>query len=142
MPLSMSRRMKADRRGVLSALWAFVLFNMLFRDIHELLRPGAIEEFMSATVSEATLLASGVALSTLISMVVLSRVLPHRANRWANLGVAVLALGSMLALPPNDLDDAWFLGVEIVGLAAIMWLASTWRAEAAVTTEPERASTA
>ena len=48
----------------------------------------------------------------------------------------------MLALPPNDLDDVWFLGVEIVGLVAIMWLAWTWRAETAVTTEVERASTA
>ena len=81
MALSTSQRVKADRRGVLSALWTFVLLNMLFRDIHELSRPGAIEEFMSATVSEATLLASGVALSVFISMVMLCRVLPHRANR-------------------------------------------------------------
>ena len=32
---TISNRINADRRGVLSSLWIFVLFNMLFRDIHE-----------------------------------------------------------------------------------------------------------
>lgn len=132
------KRMQTDRGGVLSSLWIFVLFNMLFRDVHELLRPGAIDEFRSSTVSETMLLGSGVALSVFISMVVLSRVLLRQANRRANITVALIALVAMLAFPPNDLDDAWFLGVQIVGVLAIMWLAWTWRAEAEV--EADRAT--
>jgi hypothetical protein len=104
-----NERSKADRPGVLSSLWVVVLLNMLFRDVHEFLRPGAIEEFASSTISEATLLGSGVVLSVFISMIVLSRVLPRRTNRWTNIALAILAMGPMFAFPPNDLDDAWFL---------------------------------
>ena len=54
MEFTISNRINADRRGVLSSLWIFVLFNMLFRDIHEFLRPGAIEEFMARTLLKAS----------------------------------------------------------------------------------------
>ena len=120
-------RISAERRAVLSSLWTFVLFNMLFRDIHEFARPGAIEEFMSMNVEEGILLASGVSLTVFISLIVFSRVLPHRAARWANFTVSIVALGAMSINAPNDLDDIWFLAVEAVGLLAIIWLAWTWR---------------
>lgn len=120
-------RINAERRAVVSSLWTFVLFNMLFRDIHEFARPGAIEEFMSMSVEEGILLASGVSLTAFISLIVLSRVLPYRAARWANLTVSIVALGAMSINAPNDLDDIWFLAVEAVGLLAIIWLAWTWR---------------
>ena len=124
---TLRQRISAERRSVLSSLWTFVLFNMLFRDMHELLRPGAIEEFMSTDVAEGTLLASGVALTLFISMIVLTRVLPYRATRWANLAVAGVALGGMSANAPRDVEDVWFLEVETVGLLAIIWLSWTWR---------------
>ena len=127
MERTITERINADRRGVLSALWIVVLFNMLFRDIHEFARPGAIEEFMSMDVPEALLLASGVVLSLFISMIVLSRILPRRGVIWANLVVPALAMGSMFLAAPADLDDIWFLGVEITALLAIMWIAWTWR---------------
>ena len=120
-------RVSAERRAVLSSLWTFVLFNMLFRDIHEFARPGAIEEFMSMSVGEGILLASGVSLTVFISLIVLSRVLPSRAARWANFTVSIVALGGMSINAPNDLDDIWFLAVEAVGLLAIMWISWTWR---------------
>ena len=124
---TLRQRISAERRSVLSSLWTFVLFNMLFRDMHELLRPGAIEEFMSTDVAEGTLLASGVALTAFISMIVLSRVLPYRPIRWANLAVPIVALSGMSINAPNDIDDIWFLAVEVVGLLAIIWLSWTWR---------------
>ncbi len=120
-------RIGAERRAVLSSLWVFVLINMLFRDVHEFFRSGAIEEFMSTSVTDATLLSAGVALTSFTSMIVLSRVLPYRATRWANLAVAVVALGGLSANAPRDPDDVWFLAVEVVGLLAIMWLSWTWR---------------
>ena len=33
-----------DVKALLSTLWSFVLFNMIFRDLHEFGRPGFIEE--------------------------------------------------------------------------------------------------
>jgi hypothetical protein len=140
---TISNRINADRRGVLSSLWIFVLFNMLFRDIHEFLRPGAIEEFMAQEVAEGLLLAAGIVLSLLISMIVLNRVLPSSAARWANVTVSVVAIASMVANPPGDLDDIWFLAVEIFALLAIIGLAWTWqtdRAERSPDTVPASAT--
>ena len=36
----------ADRRPLLSSLWAFILFNMIFRDLHQFLAPGYIKQMM------------------------------------------------------------------------------------------------
>lgn len=32
-----------DTRALLSTLWIFILFNMIFRDLHEFARPGFLE---------------------------------------------------------------------------------------------------
>ena len=60
-------------------------------------------------------------------LIVLSRVLPYRAARRANLTVSFVALAGMSINPPNDLDDIWFLAVEAMGLLAIIWISWTWR---------------
>jgi len=126
MERTIGERIQSDRRGVLAALWIFVLFNMLFRDIHEFARPGWIEELMAMDVAEGLLLASGVALTAFISMIVLNRILPRRAARWSNITVSVLAIASMIANPPGDLDDIWFFAVEVAALLAVIWIAWTW----------------
>ena len=131
MESTISNRINTDRRGVLSSLWIFVLFNMLFRDIHEFARPGWIEELMSIEVAEGLLLASGIVLSLFISMIVLNRVLPSRAGRWANVTVSAVAIATMVANPPGDLDDIWFFAVEILALLAIIGIAWTWRTDPA-----------
>ena len=104
---------------------------MLFRDIHEFARPGWIEELMSMEVAEGLLLVSGMVLSLFISMIVLNRVLPSKAARWANVAVAALAIAAMLANPPGDLDDTWFFAIEILALLAIIGIAWTWRVDPA-----------
>ena len=131
MESTISERINADRRGVLSSLWIFVLLNMLFRDIHEFARPGWIEELMSMEVADGLLLASGIVLSLMISMIVLNRVLSSRAARWTNVSVSVVVIASMVANPPGDLDDIWFFAVEILALLAIIGLAWTWRTDPA-----------
>ena len=131
MELTISDRINADRRGVLSSLWIFVLFNMLFRDIHEFARAGWIEELMSMEVADGLLLASGIVLSLIISMVVLNRVLSFKAARRSNVTVAIVTIASMVANPPGDLDDIWFFAVEILALLAIIRFAWTWRTDSA-----------
>jgi len=41
-----------DKRAKLSALWVFVFLNIIFRDLHELGRPGLLEEIMTGVVNE------------------------------------------------------------------------------------------
>ena len=113
---------------MLSALWIFVLLNMLFRDVHEFVGPG-IEELMATDVADGVLLASGVVLTLFIAMIVLNRVLSVAAARWTNLAVSAVAIAGIVANPPGDPDDIWFFAVEMVALLAIIGLAWTWRQE-------------
>lgn len=121
-----------DMKALLSTLWIFILLNMIFRDIHELGRPGMLEEIMSGVVNgvqvtEGLMLLGGVMIEITILMVILSRVLTYRFNRWANIIVGALTAGFILTNGRNDLDDFFFATVEIVALAVIVWLAWRWR---------------
>jgi hypothetical protein len=120
-----------ERKAQLSTLWIFVLLNIIFRDIHELFRPGLLDEMLSGVVNgvqmtEPTLLVAGILLELPIAMVILSRVLPLRVNRWANIIIAPLTIVATLANGLNDLDDIWFISVAIIGLVTIVWQAWRW----------------
>jgi len=115
-----------DMKATLSTLWVVVLLNVIFKDLHDFLRPGAIEFMMSGTVTDAILLSTGIGLSTFVAMVALSRILPYRLNRWVNIIVASIFILSLLTIArPLDLDDTWYWVVKLVTLALI--IASAWR---------------
>ena len=120
-----------DMKALLSTLWIFVLFNIVFRDIHEILRPGFLEEVMTGTVNgiqmtEGFLLLGGMMLEIPIAMVLLSRVLPYRANRWANIIAGPIAIALIVFGGPSDLDDVFFAIIEVVTLLLIVWYAWKW----------------
>ncbi|MEO1288993.1 MAG: DUF6326 family protein [Chloroflexota bacterium] len=118
-----------NKPALLSTLWIFVLLNMLFRDIHQLAHPGFLEEAMVG-VSEELLLFAGIVLEVQIAMVVLSRILPYQYNRWANIIVGIVFIGVMVSFGVTDLDDMWFLAVEILALLSVVWIAWRWREQA------------
>jgi hypothetical protein len=120
-----------DIKAKLSTSWIFVLLNVIFRDIHELFRPGLLEEMMTGTVNgvqitEGTLLVGGIMLEILIAMVILSRVLPYRVNRWANIIAGAIAIPLVIGIGPKDLDDLFFATIEVVALLLIIWYAWKW----------------
>jgi hypothetical protein len=121
-----------DIEAKLSAAWIFVLLNVVFRDLHELFRPGLLAEMMTGTVNgvrmtEGTLLLAGIMLEIPIAMVILSRILNPRVNRWANIIAGTIAIPLLLAGRPRDLDDIFFATIEVVSLALIVWFAWKWR---------------
>ncbi|MDX1418021.1 MAG: DUF6326 family protein [Candidatus Promineifilaceae bacterium] len=120
-----------NRRAILSTFWIFVLLNVIFRDIHELFRPRYLQEIVTGTangrvISDGQLLVAGIFLELTIVMVILSRVLSYRANRWANIIVGVLSVIFILTNGVNDLDDLFFAIVEVTALAVIVVLAWRW----------------
>ena len=117
-------------RALYGALWTFVLLNMLFRDIHEALRPGFLEEVMTGAVNgtpltEGLFLAAAITLQIPLLMVVLPHVLGERANRIANGASALLVAGLIVIADRNDLDDMAHAAFELAALAVIVALA--WR---------------
>lgn len=120
-----------EKKALLSTAWIFVLLNMLFRDIHEVFRPGMLEELLTASaVGEGMMLVGGLMVELPIAMVLLSRLLPHAANRWLNVGAGLLMMATVVAfnLSPNW-DDVLFMAAELLGLALIVWTAWRWRAQ-------------
>jgi hypothetical protein len=59
-------------------------------------------------------------------MVLLSRVLPYRANRWANIIAGPIAIALVVVGAPSDLDDMFFAIIEVVSLLFIVWYAWKW----------------
>lgn len=107
------KRIAMDMQAKLSTLWIFVLLNVIFRDIHELFRPGLLQEMMTGIingvqVTEGTLLMGGVMIEILIAMVILSRILKDRVNRWANIIVGAIAIPFIVSAGANDMDDIFF----------------------------------
>jgi hypothetical protein len=121
------RILTLETKAKLSALWVFFLFNMIFRDLHELAKPEYLEELLNGQVSELMLLLAGFIIEIPIAMVLLSLLLPYGANRWANIIAAVILILLAIAYGTNDLDDAFFLIMETAALSFTIWSAWRWR---------------
>ena len=130
-----------DRKAMLSLLWIFVMFNFTYADIltlyfNNVLQKQAWQLFQSGTVgsvhiTQGLVLLGAVLLETAIAMVLLSRVLKDRANRWANIIVGVIQIvANVQALTGPlywNLYYAFFTAIEIACLLFIVWYAWTWR---------------
>tara|TARA_R110001606_G_C15146254_1_gene625156 strand:+ start:198 stop:617 length:420 start_codon:yes stop_codon:yes gene_type:complete len=117
--------MKIKHETLLSTLWLFVLLNMIFRDIHQFVKKGSIEEIMTGMVNgieitDELMLLGGFLAEIPILMVLLSRILDDRANKWANIITGLITLAVFAtAVPSLDMDDAFHMTIEI---AAILWI--------------------
>lgn len=120
-------------RILLSILWIFIILNFFARDIHELGRPGMLEQMMSGTidgviVTEMLMLLGGIMIEIPILMTVLALLLPHEVNRWANIGVGLLTIVMIVAMNLKpDLDNVFFMGIQLIALIAIIRIAWRWR---------------
>jgi hypothetical protein len=121
-----------ETKAKLSTLWMFFLLNTIFRDIHEFIEPGFIEQVMTGTfngiqITEPLLLFGGFVAEVPISMVLLSWLLPYGSNRWANIIAAVIILGFEINNGTTDLDDTFHMVIEMAALFFIIWSAWRWR---------------
>ncbi|MEM8526402.1 MAG: DUF6326 family protein [Bacteroidota bacterium] len=112
---------KIKPQTLLSTLWTFVLFNMLLRDLHEFPTEGYIEEMMTLKLSEGEMLFYAFIVEIPIAMVLLSRVLNNKANKWGNI-IAVLfsSLGILYTLPTGHLDEYFFAIANAIAFVAII----------------------
>jgi len=125
--------MSTRTQTLLSTLWIFVILNMFARDFHELGRPGMLEQVMSGVVdgviiTEGLMLLGGIMWEIFLVMVVLSQVLRYKINRCVNMivGLIAIAIIVMTNLSP-DLDNIFFMVVEIISLVAIIGIAWRWK---------------
>ena len=79
-----------DTRTRLSTLWLFATLNYLYCDVVTLMDPDKLRQFTAGAVggmeiTQGFLLGAGILVEIPIAMVLLSRILQHRLNRWANI---------------------------------------------------------
>ena len=122
-------------------MWVFIMFNMVFADIISFMYPGALKEILtgyagSIHVTPGFLLAAAVVTEIPIAMIVLSRVLKHGANRWANIVAAVVTVAYVIGGGSLNQSHYLFFAAMQVGCALlIVWSAWTWRVPEASTVQ-------
>jgi len=128
------------RRVVLSTLWIFALLNYIYADIYMLsfnpvLRPEITKRFAEGYAGDIQItggfvLVTAILMETAIAMVLLSRVLPYRANRWANIlsgGLHTLFVAwSLIGYTPTAFY-LMFAAIEVACTLFIVWYAWKWR---------------
>ncbi len=131
---------KIDRKVMLSTLWIFALFNYIYADVSSLTEavfmPGMLEKLMTESVggpiqiTQGLLLAGAVLMETAIAMVLLSRVLKYRANRWANIIVGIIHTVAVLASTFVGGAPApyyiFHIIIEVACTLFIVWYAWKW----------------
>ncbi|MEL6974190.1 MAG: DUF6326 family protein [Bacteroidota bacterium] len=116
-------KQKIDPRSLLSTLWIFILFNMIFRDLHQFANKQFVEDLLVQDISEKLVFVFGIILEVPILMVVLPKILGETANRWANsIAVVLLILGMLSTIPQADMDDYFFMGVQSLALVGILYI--------------------
>ena len=123
-----------DRRVLLSTLWIVVMINMLKADILSLYIPGAAEEVARTagdTPIPLLMLGGAIMMEISIVMIILSRILKRKLNRWVNIIASVITIVFIVgggSLYPHYIFIA---AVEIVSLLLIIWVALRWREQRA-----------
>jgi hypothetical protein len=128
-----------DMRSKLSTLWLFATLNYLYCDVAGLMDRELLTGYLAGNVggleiSQGFLLGAGILVEIPIAMVLLSRVLKHRANRWANIAagtvMTVVQLATLFAGTPT-IYYLFFSVIEIATTAFIVWSAWKWSETAA-----------
>lgn len=127
-----------NRKVILSTLWVFFVVNIIYADILGVMSvtytgydvtTAENFELVKTFFSPAMLLLITVILELGMIMIVLSRVLKHAVNRWANIIIAIiqaLVLTSSLFVGSPDMYYIFFATVELTTLLFIVWYAWTW----------------
>ncbi len=126
---------RMDTKVLLSTLWIFLTANYIFCDVLSHMEPAGLRELITGTlgsiqVTQSFLLAAAIFMEIPFAMIILSRVLKYRANRWANIiaGVFMAAsqVGTMNMGTPPTLHYLFYSAIEIACNLFIVWYAWKW----------------
>lgn len=128
---------KMDMKVKFSLLWIFALFNYLYCDVLGFMDPELLKQVMTGDlgfvqITPGFLLGAAILMEIPIAMVLLSRLLKHSLNRWANIiagGImTVVQVLSLFAGTPT-MYYVFFSIIEIITTSLIVWLAWKWRGD-------------
>ena len=124
-----------DKKAVLSTLWIFLAANYIYCDLLSHMEPAVLRELITGTlgsiqVTQVFLLSAAIMMEIPFAMILLSRVLPYRVNRWANViaGAIMVAIqvGTMGMGTPPTLHYLFYSAIEVACNLFIVWYAWKW----------------
>ena len=122
---------KIDTNTKLSALWLFILLNIIFRDLHQFANKPFLDMLMTGTyngikITEDLMLLGGVLAEVPISMVLISLLVVRRICRPVTFVAVAITTATLVSSAPTDLDDAFHLVIELAAMVAILWTVWNW----------------
>jgi hypothetical protein len=125
-----------DVKKKLSILWIARMLTSLQGDVIRFLEPGMLEDIIAGTLdvalTEEMLAVIAIMMLVPIFMVFLSLELPYKANRWANIIIAIVFIvidGIGFIIPRPLYENIMGIGMGIgyvVFCALIVWYAWKW----------------
>lgn len=124
---------RVDMRAKLSALWTFVLVNMIFADIFSFMLPDNLRNMLSGNadgivITPAFMLLAAVMTEVSMVMIIASRLLGYRLNRLANILGGLFTIVYVIGLGSATPHYIFIASIEVICSAWIVWLAWQWRA--------------
>jgi hypothetical protein len=107
------------------------MINMLKADILSLFIPGAADELARTSASTGTpipllMLGGAIMMEISIVMIVLSRVLKYKVNRWANIITSIITIVFVVGGGASYPHYIFVATVEVICLLSIIWFAWKW----------------
>ncbi len=127
---------KLDPRVLLSTLWVFAILNYLYADVMGFYETGFIGELMTGEVegivfTDSFMFIMAVMMETDIVMVLLSRILVYKLNRWTNIiagTIHTFAVGASMFVGSDPAPFYTFFGsIEMLTTIYIVWYAWNWK---------------
>ncbi|WP_299840276.1 DUF6326 family protein [uncultured Tenacibaculum sp.] len=121
-----------NERLKLFSIWLFILFNIIFRDIHQMTLKSHLEMLLTGyyngvEVTDAIMLFGAIVVNIPIAMLMVSLYTKYSINRKINILVGCLMPFILLTSPPTDWDDYFHLGVELLALFSIVTTSYKWK---------------
>jgi hypothetical protein len=125
-----------EKKALFSTLWIFAMLNYLYCDFLSNMDASVLKGLLDGRIAGMTITTSFLLNAALLmeiptAMVLLSRVLPFRTNRWANiiggLVMTLVQIGSLFVGTGPTPHYIFYSVIEASCTAFIVWHAWKWR---------------
>lgn len=126
---------KFKTNDVISTLWIFTMLNYIYCDVFSMHYAPLLKLLLTGKVgnielTQEFLLIGAIIMEISMLMIVLSKYLPYKLNRYLNIFAApilILVQTASLTLGSNALHYIFFSIVEVSASLFIVWLAVKWK---------------
>ena len=124
-----------EKKTLLSVLWIVLTANFLFCDIFTLMHSPDLQNFLTGSLdgmqlTQEFLLGFAIVMEIPMGMILLSRILPKKANRILQLiaGTFLILIQAWSLSVGNVSLHYWFFSIVEIGLLlAVVWQAVAWK---------------